>query len=245
MHTISRRGAACILGAALLALSACGKKQVGPEAGETSAPVPQAAQSEAFPDTLTAPSASYSGVMRFYGAGAPLDAKVFASGPKLRMEMSGGMGAGGTMAMVTDVSSRQTVMFPIGDIPEAARVAMTVALGEGGAPQLADLYGAGVTTRRIGLDMVAGQRCAVWEAADSKSETVTLSCVTSDGINMRTVNAKTNAPLMEMAQLARGPQDPGLFAPPPGYRTVAMPQLGAMPNQEQMRALQDMAKAAK
>ncbi len=245
MQTTIQRSTAGIALVLVLALSACGKKQDGTEAADATAPPPHAAQGETFPDALSAPSASYAGVMRFYGADAPLDAKVYASGPRLRMEMSGGMGAGGAMAIVTDLSSRQTVMFPIGDVPAAARVAMTVALGEGGAPQLADLYGAGVTTRRIGLDMVAGQRCALWEAADPKSESVTVSCVTSDGINMRTVNAKTNAPLMEMAQLTRGAQDPALFAPPSGYRTMAMPQFGAMPSPEQMRALEDMAKAAK
>lgn len=243
MRFFSMPGRAVIAVVALSAIiSACGQQKTA----EPPAPGEQVAQSEVFPEQLSLPTASYAGVMRMYGeAGAPIDAKVFASAAKIRMEMPGGAAPGATMAVVTDLATRQSVMFPVGDVPAAARIAMTMSLGEAGAPDLADLYNSGVTLRRIGLDMVAGQRCALWEATDPKSQEATVSCVTSDGVNMRTVNAKTNAPYMEMAQVSRGPQDPALFAPPPGYKIMALPNVGTMPNPDQMRQLEDLAKGMK
>jgi hypothetical protein len=67
---------------------------------------------------------------------------------------------------------------------------------------------------RVGEDRVAGLACAEWEATATDGRR-TLACITEDGVMLR---AEAGGRLLvEATAVNYAPQDPALFAPPPGF----------------------------
>lgn len=144
---------------------------------------------------------------------------------KLRVDVS----VPGTQVAATslvDIATRKVVAM-VG--PANAGMAVEIDLNEaqlGLPPGLLD-------AKRIGAMSVAGEPCDLWEVAyplakptaRSALPTATISCVTADGIPLRTetVTNKSRQLIMEAATVSRTAQDPNLFVVPPGTKVVKAP----------------------
>jgi hypothetical protein len=84
--------------------------------------------------------------------------------------------------------------------------------------------------KRMGATSVAGEPCNLWEVTYPASRaatraalpTATISCITPDGIPLRTETVTNNAHqvIMEAVTVTRTAQDPSLFVVPPGTKIV-------------------------
>ncbi len=117
---------------------------------------------------------------------------------------------GGGMAIITDVVHRTlTVLdlrahdFSVGPAPSGT----------------ADTRGRRATGgyARLGDAVVAGLPCAEWATHDPDGHAVTV-CLTADGVLTRA--RAGDRILVEAVSVQHTVQDPGLFAPPPGWRRV-------------------------
>lgn len=127
---------------------------------------------------------------------------------------------------IVDISARK-VLALIG-APDSA-MAVELDLNEaqfGLAPSSLD-------AKQVGSATVAGEQCDLFEvvappakiAAKSVPPSKTISCITSDGITLRTeaVSNARHQVVMEAIEITRVPQDPKLFAPPPGTKVMKVP----------------------
>ncbi|WP_051357035.1 hypothetical protein [Azorhizobium doebereinerae] len=93
----------------------------------------------------------------------------------------------------------------------------------------ASMNGSGTKT---GSAEVAGEPCDLWKVDATASQAgtgPTVSCITADGIALRTemdIKGKTEV-LYEVTSLTRGPQDPRQFVLPTGVQTVKIPKNAA------------------
>lgn len=245
---------------ALAAIAAgCGKQAADAPAPEASSVVEAAPAVEAaapaadfWPEGFPKPGVDYAGVYDFNAGDAAIEVKIAASGASQRLAFPPG-GFGGprgawSQIMINENAGEKMLMWPEGDgAPQIASLmsksdlgAMASAIGVDAAAQ--------ARAKRMGADEVAGEKCAIWEfAGASDSEAAGSACVTRDGIPLRVVSSGKTVMLAK--SIARGPQDPALFAPPAGYEVVDMGEcmrIGA----EMMEAMRsgktpDMAKMEK
>ena len=245
--------------AALAAVAAgCGKQPAAapePTTGGAPATAVEAAAPAAdlWPEGFPKPGADYAGVYDFNAGDTAMEVKIAASGAAQRLAFPPGAGIGGargawSQIMINENAGEKMLMWPEGDgAPQIATLmsrsdlgAMASAIGIDEAAQ--------ARATRTGVDEIAGEKCAIFEiAAASDSDAAASVCVTRDGIPLRVVSGGQTVMLAK--SIARGPQDPALFAPPTGYEVVDMGEcmrIGA----EMMEAMRsgktpDMAKMEK
>ena len=70
---------------------------------------------------------------------------------------------------------------------------------------------------RLGIDQVAGLGCTEWQARDTQNQPV-VTCFTDDGVMLRV--RRGTQPMAVATRVVFAPQDPALFAVPPGYQHV-------------------------
>lgn len=219
---------------ALVALAAgCGKRPADAAAPEPTADGAPALAVEAaapaadlWPEGFPKPGADYAGVYDFNAGDTAMEVKIAASGASQRLAFPPGAGIGGargawSQIMINENAGEKMLMWPEGDgAPQIATLmsksdlgAMASAIGVDEAAQ--------TRAKRTGVDEIAGEKCAIFEiAAASDSDAAGSACVTRDGIPLRVVSGGQTVMLAK--SIARGPQDPALFAPPAGYEVVDM-----------------------
>jgi hypothetical protein len=79
---------------------------------------------------------------------------------------------------------------------------------------------------REGTDTIAGHSCTVWRIeadGDSGADEARRACITADGVPLRlTEGTGADASTLYVAtRVTYGPQDPGRFRVPPGYRPLS------------------------
>ncbi len=209
----------------------CGKQSDAapePAAALEAAPAAEtAAPAEDFwPEGFPKSGAEYAGVYDFNAGDAAMEVKIVASGAAQRLAFPPGSGIGGargawSQIMITENAGEKMLMWPEGD--GAPQIATLMSKSDLGA--MASAIGvddaAKARAKRMGADEVAGEKCAIWEiSAASDSDAASSACVTRDGIPLRVVSGGQTVMLAK--SIARGPQDPALFAPPAGYEIVDM-----------------------
>jgi hypothetical protein len=142
---------------------------------------------------------------------------------KLRLEIDA-VGLPQKISGLIDLKRRRlTMMVPVPGV----KAAMETGLPEDGGFGAAALEG-----KRTGSAVVAQEPCDLWETPTPRAEATMITCITPDGINLRTelVRAGERQPVLEIRTLAREPQDPALFALPADVRVMKAPAgLQALP----------------
>lgn len=125
-----------------------------------------------------------------------------------------------------------TVMIGLID-PEARKITVLPSLAgiEGLAiemelPPEFSLVAMPENSRRIGFDTVATEPCEVWQGTPPGSTIPVESCITMDGIPLRTHATTRNGAEVsfEATELGRLPQDPEVFELPPGTKVRKLPR---------------------
>jgi hypothetical protein len=246
-----------LLASAAVLVVSCGKKEAAAPAAEspTAAVAAEASAAPApvedlWPDLLPKPSVDYAGVYDFGAAGETVEVKIASSGDDQRMAFPPGMGPGGAAATWSQVVLNQDhgakmFMWPEGE--GAPKIATTMSKNDLGS--MAQAFGVdpadAPSAKRTGTDEVAGEKCAVFELANAESPGSV--CVTRDGVMLRVTSGEQT--VMQAKSIARGAQDPALFAPPAGYEIVDMGECMRL-SAEMMEAVRagktpDMAKMEK
>lgn len=171
------------------------------------------AGASAFAEPVPQPKVDYVAKGSLSGRGA---FTVRHHGGKLRMDMTI-PGTGSALTSIIDLSTRKAVMsMPV----PGAKMAMEIDFG--GDTNLGYVAGDGKVT---GTATVVGERCSLWEVAVPKSDGPVVSCISDDGIGLRTeviIDGKRQT-VMEMTELTRAPQEAALFALPPETKIVKAP----------------------
>lgn len=222
--------------AMLMLAVACGRKTESPEAASSAAvdaaPL-EAAEAAApallddpWPANFPKPSVDYAGVYDFGAAGEIAEVKIALSGAKQRIAFPPGASFGGpngkwSQVMLNEGAGAAMMMWPEGE--GAPKIATTMSRGDLGAASSA--FGVDdarqARAQKTGTDEVAGEPCAVYEfAAETDKDAAGSACVTRDGIPLRVISGGQTVMLAK--SIARGAQDPALFAPPVGYEVVDM-----------------------
>jgi hypothetical protein len=222
--------------AMLMLAVACGRKTESPEtafsaavsaapqqAADNAAPAPH---EDPWPASFPKPSVDYAGVYDFGAAGEIAEVKIALSGAKQRIAFPPGASFGGpngkwSQVMLNEGAGAAMMMWPEGE--GAPKIATTMSRGDLGAASSA--FGVDdarqARAQKTGTDEVAGEPCAVYEfAAETDKDAAGSACVTRDGIPLRVISGGQTVMLAK--SIARGAQDPALFAPPAGYEVVDM-----------------------
>jgi len=132
----------------------------------------------------------------------------------------------GTMTGLVDLGQSEVIF--IVDVPGMDTLAVRTALPPGYS--FADAAREGT---RAGTDKVAGEACDLWRIDVKAGKPPLDSCITSDGIVLRTSTVIDGKPtvVFEALELARGAQDPARFAVPKGVKVTKLPasMLGLLP----------------
>jgi hypothetical protein len=78
--------------------------------------------------------------------------------------------------------------------------------------------------KRVGEAKVAGETCGEYEFETAKGHTV-LTCITSDGIALRTRDVSRNRVVWEAAHVTRAPQNAAQFVIPSDAVPLQIPKL--------------------
>lgn len=240
---------ACVAAAAAAILVGCGKKSETTTAAETAnAPAPAETVSRpgpSLPKGFPAQTASWRGTYEFRRDDAVAETIIHGSGRRQRMTFPAGSGFGPGRAgrfaqtMAIDPDKGAFVVWPEGEgAPAIATRIETADLGPLAAIVTAD---EAKTARavRAGEDRIAGERCDEWSFPSEEDGAGSSVCVTSDGILLRA--SAGGVPIFTATSIARGPQDPSLFAPPAGYEVVDMGECMALAG-DMMAAMKSGAK---
>ncbi len=215
------------------ALSACAKAPEEPRKSDTpeiapaaadAAPEAQAAAPDPWPANFPKPAADYAGVYDFTAGGKSVEVKIAASGMTQRIAFPPDAGLGGasgewSQVMVNENAGGKMMMWPEG----AGAPAIATMMSRSDIGAMAGAFGVDAdiqaSAKRTGTDKIAGMDCAVWEF-EGDGGAGGSACVTRDGIPLRMVSGGQTVMLAK--SIARGAQDPALFAPPAGYEVVDM-----------------------
>jgi hypothetical protein len=127
---------------------------------------------------------------------------------------------------LVDISGRKVVAI-VGPATSGMAVELDLKEAEFGLPPgLLD-------AKRIGATSVAGEPCNLWEVTHPPSRagtrvplpSATISCITPDGIPLRTETVTNGAHqvIMEALKVTRAAQDPNLFVVPAGTKIMKAP----------------------
>jgi hypothetical protein len=200
-----------------LAVAACGPPKAKTEPGES--PL-----SAFAPKGFPRPTASYEAKYNVYDdSGSPREMTIYAAGARMRVESAPPpevKNQAYRMATVLDPATKRMLSFRAG--ADAPKVAMVMSYEKlGAAARFFDLDKDRPAAKVVGADTVAGIRCRVWEvtpagggAADEQT------CVTDDGIFLRSKKVGAATPEIEATEVHKGAQDASLFAAPGDYEVV-------------------------
>jgi len=161
-------------------------------------------------ETVPLPQVPFSATARISDMAKP--ARVYHRDGTLRIEASGPQGP---MVMLIDLKTREgTLLAAMG----AMKVAMPLPAGTGPLNNAAGLP----TGDKVGTDKVAGEACTLWQWRDPGSGESGRSCITGDGIPLRTT--VRNGSEIVLSDVQRTAQPEGLFVVPEGYQRITIPQ---------------------
>ena len=137
-------------------------------------------------------------------------------GDKLRTDMQMAAMPVPTLIIVDLKTHKAVIHMPLPGVAGA----MEVDLGDAGG--LGPVAGEGT---KSGTATVGGEPCDLWQMTSRKTTNELTACITADGIHLRTeVTVEgTRQVLMEMTEVKREAQDPGLFELPPGIPIIRQP----------------------
>jgi len=211
--------AAALASLAALTLTACGPKT---ESGQSAA---SSTNGGVMGGLFPARQAPYKATYKIGDSGQEM--VIYASNGKMRSEaMIKAMGKLKPVSLI-DRDAKQFVSFMEG--PGAPKRATKLSADD--LKQYDAMMPRGdtpVKPAKIGADTVAGMGCNVWQLPDVPKGAPNFPegapgeqlCMTDDGIMLRAGPA--DKPHIIATALERGPQDPALFALPPGYTVVDM-----------------------
>ncbi|MCK0207024.1 hypothetical protein MWN33_03150 [Starkeya koreensis] len=144
---------------------------------------------------------------------------------RLRMDVSNEVLLG-TMTGLVDLGQSEVVFIVA--VPGMDTIAVRTTLPTGYS--FADAAREGT---RAGADKVAGEPCDLWQVAVKAGQGPLESCITSDGIVLRSTAVVDGKPtvIFEALELERAAQDPARFALPKGVKVNKLPasMLGLLP----------------
>lgn len=210
---------------ACAALASCGQSAPGAEGAQASSNPAAEAAAAMFPNLF---SASYRAEARVHTDEGDRQVTIYRAGKKQRMELDA------TTAIVSDLDAQQGMMIRT----EGGRATvMRMTLDNDTMRDAMASWLEGRTTTRVGPCMGAGQVGTQWSIAPTEEEPGQQStCVTDDGIILKA--ERDGAVVWETTSVARGPQDPALFAAPEGAQVIDLSAMGA-----QMRAMAEKARS--
>ena len=165
--------------------------------------------------TNTRPTRDVTVTYRMTGmAGVPPQDMRMAFSPstgKQRIDPPGGVGW-----MLIDRQANSAVM-----VMDAQRA--TMAMPPSAVAAMTQDIPAGATFTRKGSATVAGTTCTEWDMAAGEGRGT--SCITDDGVLLRTVSTAPNGAVvrMEATQVAYGPVEAAKLTVPPGYTAMQAP----------------------
>lgn len=175
------------------------------------------APSLALAEPLPLPKADFSATYSVTGRDAPGSTmRISHGGGRVRMEfaMPGGMAATGYLDMATRKATMVMTMPGLGQKMamemDAKLLPKSLAAPEG---------------RRLGPQRFVGESCDAFEQTEPKSGIVTVSCVTPDGIMLRSEARRGDAVIavVEATEVVRAPQDPASLVPPKNLPALKLP----------------------
>lgn len=136
---------------------------------------------------------------------------------RLRMDISSANFPGG---MTSLINLGENDMIVLMDVPGMEGIAVEMDLPPGYA--FAD---SGRQGTRTGTGEVVGEACDLWRIEVKAVNPSVESCITADGIVLRTSTTLEGKPvvLFEVTELERAPQDPAQFALPKGVKVTKLP----------------------
>lgn len=231
------RSVVLLYGAAMLALSACGKKEAAPvaDAGSdsaasatsaTSAPAPEPAKEAEIPAGFPKMTAHYKAVYKAkMGELGEREMTVEVAGEKkYRFEMphfsAERAAAGDKIVGVFDDAQNRAVMFVEGK--DARKLALVVPQEQNILESFLEWSSeTGEPPKKIGSDNIAGLSCDLWQSAASDGETPGEACITRDGILLR-AGDKGATPEIVAVSVDKGARPAASFKIPEGYELVDM-----------------------
>ncbi len=135
----------------------------------------------------------------------------------VRVEVERGSLPNGMVSLINLQSSDVIVLM---DVPGMDRIAVEMEMPPGFAFSDAKRQGT-----RAGKGEALGEACELWRFEPKALNQPVESCITADGIVLRTTTQMGGKPvvLFEVTELARGPQDPEQFALPKGVKPSKLP----------------------
>ncbi len=220
------RVAALVLVSAL-ALAACGKQAGNGTAAQNSTPAanPGGVIGAMFPNLFQASYRADGQVIRENGQTMPIT--MIRSGPNMRMEMD--TGREGRMAIIRNASTHEmyTIMTMAGrqiamqtDTSTVQDPFQAFANHEDNNPHIHIAHG--------GPCLQAGETGSEWTVTNDEETTPRphTACVTTDGIILQAKDG--DRVTWQTTHIQRGPQDPALFALPPGVQVMNARNIGAI-----------------
>lgn len=160
-------------------------------------------------ESMPAPAADYRARAR---AAQGIEMSVAHHEGHLRVEVANGM------VSLIDLDRRGMVVLM--DVPGMDRIAVEMDMPPGFAFSDANRLGT-----RTGTGEALGEACDLWRFEAKALNQPVETCVTADGIVLRTTTVMGGKPvvLFEVTELTRGPQDPAQFALPKGMKARKVP----------------------
>lgn len=160
-------------------------------------------------ESMPAPAADYRARAR---AAQGIEMSVAHHEGHLRVEVANGM------VSLIDLDRRGMVVLM--DVPGMDRIAVEMDMPPGFAFSDANRLGT-----RTGTGEALGEACDLWRFEAKALNQPVETCVTADGIVLRTTTVMGGKPvvLFEVTELTRGPQDPAQFVLPKGMKARKVP----------------------
>ncbi|TCK30188.1 hypothetical protein EV667_0276 [Ancylobacter aquaticus] len=165
-------------------------------------------------EPMPAPTADYRARARA-PQGVQLD--VFHHQGKVRVEVASGNLPNGMVSLIDLQNSSMIVLM---NVPGMDRIAVEMDMPPGFAFSDANRQGT-----RAGSGEALGEACEIWRFEPKALNQPVESCITADGIVLRTTTSMGGKPavLFEVTELTRAPQDPAQFALPKGMKARKVP----------------------
>ncbi len=165
-------------------------------------------------EPMPAPAADYRAKAR---AAQGVEMSVAHHQGQVRVEVATGNLPEGMVSLI-DLNRRGMVVLM--DVPGMDRIAVEMEMPPGFA-----FSDAGRQGTHTGTGEALGEACELWRFEVKALNQPVESCVTADGIVLRTTTSMAGKPvvLFEVTELTRGPQDPAQFTLPKGMKARKLP----------------------
>lgn len=146
---------------------------------------------------------------------APLPLALIRDGRRTRLEMS--LPHRGEAVFLVRETETLMIMRLLGDD-------LVVRVPADAAPSLPDAALAGADLSRVGDCAVAGERGSLFENPNTGAGRAGRACIAPDGVMLQAFEDERL--VWQAISVRRGPQDPGLFEPPPGAAVIDAAEMG-------------------